>query len=145
DGVFGAGIFVEFTNIQELIVYAAEGNDQIWVLGTPVGASVRVVGGLGSDTVHLGGSPDDIEVTEYDANGVVTGSRIESFAPVTDFTDFHGPLLIDGGIGDGVPPLEPGVGLPGEITSPLPAVTNPNINVIEEDQVDLMFAHNTGT
>lgn len=144
DGVYGAGLFVEFVNIQELVVYGAEGNDNFWVLGTGAGMSVRIVGGLGSDTVHLGGQPDPVEVAVIE-DGIVVGTVMQIFDPVFTLTGILGPLMIDGGLGDGIPPLEPGIGLPGEITGPLPIINNPNLYADEEDQVDRLIAHNSGS
>ncbi|HRI80895.1 MAG TPA: hypothetical protein PLF88_00510, partial [Opitutaceae bacterium] len=145
DGVYGAGLFVEFSGIEQLIVNLAEGNDHVWVLGTPAGVAVRIVGGLGSDTINLGGTPDAIEIAVLDGNGVVIGTTMHTFDPVFDLSGFLGPLYVEGGIGEGVPALEAGIGLPGEITGPLTALNNPNLLVNEEDQVDQLIVNSTGT
>ncbi|HVZ63437.1 MAG TPA: LEPR-XLL domain-containing protein, partial [Lacunisphaera sp.] len=143
DGVYGGGLFVNFTNIQRLVILAAEGNDYVWILGSPGGAAVEVDGGLGSDTIELGGTPDPIEVADVDSSGTLTGtSHWVNFTPVNVLTDFLGPVTVNGGIGDGVPPLEPGVGLPGEDTGPLPDNGNPNLTVDENVQVDRLVVHN---
>ncbi|HXG48652.1 MAG TPA: calcium-binding protein, partial [Methylomirabilota bacterium] len=54
-GVFGAGLFVTYGGIEKLIVDALEGNDRFYILSTPEGAVVELIGGRGSDTFNVGG------------------------------------------------------------------------------------------
>jgi Ca2+-binding RTX toxin-like protein len=55
DGVWGAGRFVAMTSIQRLEVDGAEGDDTFYVLSTHPDVETRIYGGLGSDTVNVGG------------------------------------------------------------------------------------------
>lgn len=40
-------------NFQQFVVLSVEGNDRIYVLGTPEGAVVHIAGGLGSDSIII--------------------------------------------------------------------------------------------
>ena len=60
DGVFGGGRLVNFVNIQQLEVDAAEGNDRFFIQGTAPGTSVILSGSLGSDVFFVGGQAPDI-------------------------------------------------------------------------------------
>src|SRR5439155_21342202 len=48
-GVFGAGLHVNYVNIERLVVDGAEGDDRFLILGTPRGVVTEVDGGLGTD------------------------------------------------------------------------------------------------
>ena len=54
-GVSGAGLSVEFVNVEKLEVDGMEGDDHFFVLSTNVDLITTVIGGLGSDTVDVGG------------------------------------------------------------------------------------------
>jgi hypothetical protein len=49
----GGGRYAEYINFQQFLVLAAEGNDRIYVIGSPQGAVLRVSGGLGSDSIQI--------------------------------------------------------------------------------------------
>jgi hypothetical protein len=49
----GGGRYAEYVNFQQFLILAAEGNDRIYILGSPQGAVIRVAGGLGSDTIQV--------------------------------------------------------------------------------------------
>ncbi|HEY3921306.1 MAG TPA: carbohydrate-binding protein, partial [Gaiellaceae bacterium] len=76
--IYGAGLSVTYTNIQVLEVDALEGDDTIDVLSTAPGVETRVIGGLGSDTVNVGGDvvgdvfAKDINGTSGTVNHLVT-------------------------------------------------------------------------
>jgi hypothetical protein len=55
-GVYGAGLFVSYTGLEKIVVDALEGNDRFFIESTSAGVALEVVGGLGSDTLHVGGS-----------------------------------------------------------------------------------------
>ena len=55
DGVSGAGVNVRFQNIEVLEVDGLEGDDDFYVLSTPIGVGTRLIGGLGSDGFNVGG------------------------------------------------------------------------------------------
>ena len=68
DGVFGAGLFVDFRNIQALEVDGAEGDDRFFTLGTSPNFTTTIVGGLGSDLFDVNGPTP--------ANGVIANSLL---------------------------------------------------------------------
>ena len=78
--IYGAGLSVTYTNIQVLEIDALEGDDTIDVLSTSPGVETRVFGGLGSDTVNVGGNvvgdvfARDIEGSSGTVNHVVTSA-----------------------------------------------------------------------
>ncbi|MDE3026415.1 MAG: hypothetical protein KGI93_12690, partial [Acidobacteriota bacterium] len=67
-GVFGAGLFVNFVNIEKLVIDGGAGDDRFFVLGTGAGFTTEIDGGLGSDFVSvLGPTP---------ANGVIANDLL---------------------------------------------------------------------
>lgn len=58
--LFGAGVSVNYTQIEILEVDAAEGNDTFYVLSTDPTVETRLFGGLGSDVFSIGGDVPDI-------------------------------------------------------------------------------------
>ena len=78
--VYGAGLWVTYTNIQVLEIDALEGDDTIDVLSTAPGVETRVIGGLGSDIVNVGSDvvgdvfARDIEGTSGTVNHLVTSN-----------------------------------------------------------------------
>jgi Ca2+-binding RTX toxin-like protein len=56
-GVLGAGLNVSYTNVERLEVDGLEGDDNFYVLSTPPGLVVTLVGGTGNDTFNVG---DDV-------------------------------------------------------------------------------------
>ena len=60
NGIFGAGRTVNFVNIQQLEIDAAEGNDRFFIVSTSPETSVILSGGLGSDVFFVGGDAPDI-------------------------------------------------------------------------------------
>ncbi|MCP4455723.1 MAG: hypothetical protein GY809_30050, partial [Planctomycetes bacterium] len=55
-GVYGAGLFVTYSGLEKIVVDAIEGNDRFFIESTSEAVALEVVGGLGSDTFHVGGS-----------------------------------------------------------------------------------------
>ncbi|HSW25431.1 MAG TPA: hypothetical protein VLJ62_21910 [Burkholderiaceae bacterium] len=70
-GVFGAGLNVNYANIEKLRVDGAEGDDRFFVLSTDAGIVTELLGGLGSDTFNVGGTDPDamIPVQSDDLRG----------------------------------------------------------------------------
>ena len=67
-GVFGAGLIVNFVNIEKLVVDGGAGDDRFFVLGTGAGFTTEIDGGLGSDFVSvLGPTP---------GNGVISNDLL---------------------------------------------------------------------
>ncbi len=84
-GVFGAGVTVTYQNIEVLEIDALEGDDTIDVLSTPPGMAVRVIGGLGNDTINVAGDVAG-DVVSRDINGTSSTitDRITSADPAYD-------------------------------------------------------------
>ncbi|TMB71345.1 MAG: hypothetical protein E6J52_13645 [Chloroflexi bacterium] len=55
DGVQGAGLNVHYENVERLEVDGLEGDDNFFVLSTSPRVVTTIIGGLGSDTVNVGG------------------------------------------------------------------------------------------
>jgi hypothetical protein len=55
EGVFGAGLNVNYINIEGLVVDGAEGDDSFFVQSTDPNVLTEITGGLGSDTFSVGG------------------------------------------------------------------------------------------
>ena len=83
-GIFGAGLTVTYENIEVLEVDALEGDDTIDVLSTAPGMAVRVIGGLGNDTINVAGDVAG-DVVSRDINGTSStiNHRITSDDPPT--------------------------------------------------------------
>ena len=67
-GIFGAGMYVTFRNIEVIEINALEGDDTIDVLSTPPGVAIRVIGGLGSNQINVAGDVNG-NVYSQDING----------------------------------------------------------------------------
>ena len=63
EGVFGAGLAVCFTNVEAVEVDSLEGDDDFFVISTPFGVAMGLVGGLGSDTFNVGGDVSETIVS----------------------------------------------------------------------------------
>ena len=57
NGVYGAGLFVQFVAVETLEVDGLEGNDRFVVLETSPFLTTTIFGGTGSDTFDVGGDP----------------------------------------------------------------------------------------
>ena len=61
-GVYGAGLFVQYVGIEVLNVDGLEGNDRFVVYSTDAYLSTSIYGGTGSDTFEVGGTNDGLPV-----------------------------------------------------------------------------------
>ena len=79
DGIFGAGLHITYANIQSITVDGLEGNDNFFILSTPPGVAVNVVGGIGYDTFNVGGDVT-LPVVSRDLEGLsgVINHRVTS-------------------------------------------------------------------
>ena len=70
-GIYGAGRYTAYDGIEEIIVDGLEGNDNFFVFSTPANASVKLIGGMGSDTFNVGDGPvgQAVEVVADDLLG----------------------------------------------------------------------------
>ena len=71
NGVFGAGLFVQYNGIENVVVDALEGNDNFYIASTAQNVSVQLIGGKGSDTFNVAGNQnsDPIAVVSNDLLG----------------------------------------------------------------------------
>ncbi|MDO9173909.1 MAG: hypothetical protein Q7V62_03830, partial [Actinomycetota bacterium] len=86
-GVYGAGLFVTYASIENIVVDALEGNDQFFIASTPDGATVSTIGGKGSDTFNVAGNFDTspIDVVSNDLLG--HSGMIDLSIPTGNTTD----------------------------------------------------------
>jgi hypothetical protein len=89
--IYGAGLAVTYQNIEAIEVDGLEGNDSFDVLSTPPGVEVRVIGGLGSDTINVG---SDVVGTVF-AEGVEGASGAINHLVTSLDTRYNG-LVTDG-------------------------------------------------
>ena len=81
-GIFGAGLQVKFTNIQVLEIDALQGDDTIDVLSTAPGMAVRILGGLGSDTINVAGDVvGDVEAKDINGSSATINHLVTSTDP----------------------------------------------------------------
>ncbi len=52
-GIWGAGRFISYLNVERLIIEGMEGDDLIYVLSTNPNVETAIFGGLGSDTINV--------------------------------------------------------------------------------------------
>jgi hypothetical protein len=75
DGVYGAGRFVSYLNIERLVIDGMEGDDRFFVQSTNPNVETRIVGGLGSDTVVVAGHAPTVQADDLlGHSGIVTHS-----------------------------------------------------------------------
>jgi Bacterial Ig-like domain/RTX calcium-binding nonapeptide repeat (4 copies) len=80
--IYGAGLSVSYTNIQVLEIDALEGDDTIDVLSTSPGVETRVFGGLGSDTVNVGGDVvGDVFARDIEGSSGTVNEQVSSQDP----------------------------------------------------------------
>jgi hypothetical protein len=77
DGVFGAGVFVQFVDIQALVVDGAAGDNRFFVQGTSPNFTTTIIGGLGSATVNVNGLTP--------ADGVISNSLLGHSGLIDNF------------------------------------------------------------
>ena len=61
-GVYGAGLFVQYVGIEVLNVDGLEGNDRFVIYSTDAFLATNIYGGTGSDTFEVGGTNDGLPV-----------------------------------------------------------------------------------
>ena len=64
NGVYGAGRFISYVNVERLVVDGMEGNDRFYVQSTNPNVETRIVGGLGSDTVEIAGHAPAVQADD---------------------------------------------------------------------------------
>ena len=87
NGVFGAGLNVNFINIEFLEVDGAEGDDRFFILSTGINFTTVVTGGLGTDLFSVEGPTPANGVISNDLlghSGIITHS-VESVLPASEY------------------------------------------------------------
>jgi Ca2+-binding RTX toxin-like protein len=82
DGIFGAGLNIQFTRVEKVEVDGAEGDDRFFILGTSAGILTKITGGLGSDTFFGNGPTPDVV-----SNDLLGHSGLISHSVDTDLVD----------------------------------------------------------
>ncbi len=82
-GVFGAGLNVNFINIESLEVDGAEGDDRFFVLSTGVNFQTTITGGLGTDLFSVEGPTP--------ANGVISNDLLGHSGIITHGVESNVP------------------------------------------------------
>ena len=86
-GVYGAGLFVTYASIENIVVDALEGNDQFFIASTPEGATVSTIGGKGSDTFNVAGNVDTLPIDVVSNDLLGHSGMIDLSIPTANTTD----------------------------------------------------------
>jgi Ca2+-binding RTX toxin-like protein len=92
-GIYGAGMSVTYENVEVLEIDGLEGDDSFDVLSTAPGLVTRVIGGLGSDAINVGGDvvgavfARDIEGSSGAINHLVTSDDVRYNGKLVDGID----------------------------------------------------------
>ncbi len=84
DGVFGAGLNVNFVNIESLEVDGGAGDDRFFVLSTGINFKTTIDGGLGTDLISVQGPTPGNGVISNDLlghSGIITHDVEQTVAP----------------------------------------------------------------
>jgi Ca2+-binding RTX toxin-like protein len=84
DGVFGAGLNVNFVRIESLRVDGAEGNDRFFVKSTSEKFMTEIFGGLGEDTFNMSGDTPPIVSNDLRGHSGLIVHDVESTDPRFD-------------------------------------------------------------
>ena len=75
NGIYGAGRYVSYLNVERLVVDGMEGNDRFYVQSTNPNVETRIVGGLGSDRIEIAGHAPSVQADDLlGHSGIVTAS-----------------------------------------------------------------------
>ena len=144
-GVFGAGLSINYTNIESVDIDGMEGDDEFYVQSTRAGSVTRIFGGYGSDTVSVGADVP-AGVVAYDAAG--NPITFPGIAQTVD--NIAGPLYVFGGLDPNadrslvdavILPTETDTGAFPTIVPPDPSRDRDTLNVFDQDST----ADDTGT
>ncbi|MCP4707387.1 MAG: hypothetical protein GY869_02075, partial [Planctomycetes bacterium] len=132
DGVWGAGLSVDFVGVEMLEVDALEGDDHFFILSTNPALITIIIGGLGSDTFDIGGDITEEVVTGQGGAYNIVQSHLTN--------EIKGPLIIEGSLIPGRDrSLKPAVILYTETDGPLPVL---EIIVDETEKTDILNIFN---
>ncbi|MDT8424115.1 MAG: calcium-binding protein, partial [Desulfuromonadales bacterium] len=105
DGVYGAGLNVNFVNIESLSVDGAEGDDRFYVQSTSEKFITQIFGGLGSDTFNISGDMPPVISNDLQGHSGVIRHSIEKDLSVSTLYD----QTVIAGIAANVYDNEPGL------------------------------------
>ncbi len=77
-GVYGAGLNVNFVNIESLVVDGAEGDDRFYVQSTSEKFITQLFGGLGSDTFNMSGDVPPVISNDLKGHSGIITNEIEN-------------------------------------------------------------------
>ncbi len=92
DGVYGAGLNVNFVNIESLSVDGAEGDDRFYVQSTSEKFITQIFGGLGSDTFNMSGDIPPVISNDLQGHSGVIRHSIETDLSSTNYDE----TIVDG-------------------------------------------------
>ncbi len=90
DGVYGAGLNVNYVNIESLSVDGAEGDDRFYVRSTGEDLITELFGGLGSDTFNMSGDTPPVISNDLRGHSGVITHEIENTGTNYDETIIAG-------------------------------------------------------
>jgi Ca2+-binding RTX toxin-like protein len=90
DGVFGAGLNVNFVGVESLEVDGAEGDDRFFILSTNENILTRIVGGKGSDTFNIAGPKPSVVSNDLLGHSGLIGHSVVSTDPDFDGIEVEG-------------------------------------------------------
>jgi len=90
DGVYGAGLNVNFVNIESLSVDGAEGDDRFYVMSTSEKFATQIFGGLGSDTFNISGDTPPVISNDLRGHSGIITHDIENTGTIYDETIIAG-------------------------------------------------------
>lgn len=136
-GVFGAGLNINYSNIESVDVDGMEGDDQFYVQSTQSGSVTRIFGGYGNDTIHVGADvPAGVVAKDEFGNPIVFPDIPQTV------NNIAGPLYVFGGLDPEadrslvnavILPTETDVGTFPTIVPPSPEDDVDTLNVLDQD------------
>lgn len=87
DGVYGAGLNVNFVNIESLSVDGAEGDDRFYIQSTSEKFITQIFGGLGSDTFNVSGDMPPVISNDLQGHSGVIRHSIETDLSVSMYDE----------------------------------------------------------
>ncbi len=90
NGVFGAGLNVNFVNIENLRVDGAEGDDRFFLQSTKDTVVTEIFGGLGNDTFNASGDTPPVVSNDFRGHSGIITHGIESTDPLFDGQSLFG-------------------------------------------------------
>jgi Ca2+-binding RTX toxin-like protein len=93
DGIFGAGLNIQFVRIEVVEVDGDAGDDRFFILGTSAGVLTKITGSLGSDTFFGNGpTPDVVSNDLLGHSGLISHTVDSTLLP--DASDYSGIKVV---------------------------------------------------